>query len=156
MILPINDEYRPKVNQHIADEWAGPIVITKGVAYNTSDADGFVSVTDGELTGYVLYCIRDDQCEILVLQSILENRGIGSALIKAVIDVAKSNNCVCVWLITTNDNIHAIRYYQKFGFELKAVHINALAKSRKLKPSIPLFGNEGIPLKHEFEFIYTL
>lgn len=156
MIIPINSEFRSKVNQHIINEWAGPIVITRGVSHDTSDTDGFISVTDGELTGYVLYCIHDCQCEILVLQSIQENHGIGSALIKAVIDTAKNNHCIRVWLITTNDNIHAIRYYQKFGFELKAVYLNALDQSRKLKPSIPLLGNDGIPIKHEFEFDYTL
>lgn len=156
MIIPINSEFRPKVNQYVADEWAGPMIVTKGISHNTSDTDGFISVIDGELTGYILYEIDNGQCEILVLQSICENRGIGSALIRAVIDVAKSNHCTRVWLITTNDNIHAIRYYQKFGFELKAVHINALDESRRQKPSIPLFGSEGIPLKHEFEFDYML
>lgn len=156
MIIPINSEFRPKVNQYVADEWAGPMIVTKGISHNTSDTDGFISVIDGELTGYILYEIDNCECEILVLQSICENRGIGSALIRAVIDVAKSNHCTRVWLITTNDNIHAIRYYQKFGFELKAVYINALDESRRQKPSIPLFGNEGIPLKHEFEFDYML
>ncbi len=156
MIIPINNEFRPKVNKLIADEWAGPIVITKGILHDTTNSDGFIYVADGELTGYALFEIHESQCEILVLQSIYENRGIGSALLNTIIDVAKTNNCINVWLITTNDNIHAIRFYQKFGFELKEVHINALDKSRRLKPSIPLLGNEGIPLKHEFEFYYTL
>ena len=71
-------------------------------------------------------------------------------------DVARKNRCMRIWLITTNDNIHAIRFYQRFGFELKGVYINALEESRKLKSSIPLTGNEGIPLKHEFEFSYSL
>ena len=44
MIIPINDEFRPQVNQLMADEWAGPIVVTKGVAHDTSDSDGFISV----------------------------------------------------------------------------------------------------------------
>lgn len=156
MIIPINSEFRAKVNQFIKNEWAGPIVITKGISHDTSNSDGFISITDGELTGYVLYNIHDYQCEILVLQSIIENHGVGSALIKSVIDIAKKNKCTQVWLVTTNDNIHAIRYYQRFGFEIKAVHINALDKSRKLKPSIPLLGNDSIPLKHEFEFSYIL
>lgn len=92
MIIPINSEIRPKVNQNIAEEWGGPIIVTKGISHDTSNADGFVSVNDGELTGYILYSIQDNQCEILVLQSILENHGIGSDLIKTVINNAKSNN----------------------------------------------------------------
>ena len=86
----------------------------------------------------------------------MENRGIGSALIRSVMDIAGKSGCSRVWLITTNDNIHAIRYYQRFGFALKGVYIDALDESRKLKPSIPQLGNENIPIQHEFEFSYTL
>jgi len=55
-------------------------------------------------------------------------------------------------LITTNDNINAIKFYQKRGFDLKAAHINAMDISRKLKPGIPLIGMHNIPIKHELEF----
>jgi hypothetical protein len=54
-------------------------------------------------------------------------------------------------LITTNDNLHALGFYQKRGFRLVAVHSNALAASRKIKPSIPDFGMHGIPLRDEIE-----
>lgn len=156
MINPINSELRPRVNGLVAEEWAGPLLVTAGMIRDTSGADGFVSISDGELTGYVLYRMDGGQCEILILQSLQENRGIGSALIRAVIDKAESEGCARVWLVTTNDNLHAIRFYQKFGFELNAVRINALDEARKQKPSIPLLGNEGIPIKHEFEFEYKL
>ena len=33
MIIPMNSAFRPKVNQIIAEEWAGPIVVTKGKAH---------------------------------------------------------------------------------------------------------------------------
>ena len=121
----------------------------------TPDRNGKIFYTSTTSLSHISKICRN-QCEILVLQSILENQGIGSALIKAVLNKAKQAYCETVWLITTNDNIHAIRYYQKFGFELAAVHINAIEESRKLKPTIPFFGNEKIPLKHEFEFQYKL
>lgn len=156
MILPINGAYRSEVNRSIQEEWAGPVIVTRGICHDSSDAEGFVSVSDGELTGYVLYQIQNGQCEVLVLHSILENQGIGTALIRAVIDAANRKDCTRVWLITTNDNIHAIRYYQRVGFQLKAVYINALDASRKIKPAIPLYGKEGIPLQHEMEFEWKL
>lgn len=104
------------------------------------------------IKGVVTYRIENEECEITSLNSFEENRGIGTALIKEVLDVAQKSNCKRVWLITTNDNIEAIRFYQKKGFDLKAVHINAIELSRKLKPSIPLTGMYGIPIKHELEF----
>lgn len=152
MLMPIDNRFREKGNQHVKAEWGGPLIVTKGILHNTESAEGFVDVDHEELRGYVLYSIENSQCEILVLQSLKENCGVGRALVNAVGHAAKENSCDRVWLITTNDNIHAIRYYQKIGFELVAVHINAIAESRNLKPSIPLLGNEDIPIKHEFEF----
>jgi hypothetical protein len=37
------------------------------------------------------------------------------------------------------------------GFTLAAVHKGALNESRKLKPEIPLFGIDGIPITDEIE-----
>jgi hypothetical protein len=54
-------------------------------------------------------------------------------------------------LITTNDNVAALRFYQKRGFTLAALHKNALEQSRRLKPQIPLLGLDGIPLRDEIE-----
>ena len=65
--------------------------------------------------------------------------------------VATASGCKQLWLITTNDNINALRFYQKRGFMLVAVHRNALELSRKLKPEIPMIGNDGIPLRDEIE-----
>ena len=44
-----------------------------------------------------------------------------------------------------------MRFYQKRGFVLVAVHRNALAESRRLKPEIPLIGIDDIPLRDEIE-----
>lgn len=52
---------------------------------------------------------------------------------------------------SSNDNLNALRFYQKYGFTLVALYPNALAQSRKLKPQIPLIGNDGIPLRDEIE-----
>jgi RimJ/RimL family protein N-acetyltransferase len=64
---------------------------------------------------------------------------------------ARQAGCQRLWLITTNDNLTALRFYQKRGFTLAALHRNALKQSRKIKPEIPLVGNHGIPLRDEIE-----
>ncbi len=156
MIIPINETSRPEILQRVQDEWAGPMIVTRGVAHDISDKKGFAAFEDGNMVGYVMYCVDGDQCEILVLESIVENRGIGSALIRTVVNAARERHCKRVWLITTNDNTHAIRFYQKFGFDLKAVHIHAIDESRRIKPTLPLVGIDNIPIKHEFEFEYDL
>jgi len=109
-------------------------------------------LTDGEVKGIITYNIENNECEIVSLDSLCENVGIGSALINQVVNEAKINGCRRVWLITTNDNTHAIRYYQKRGFDMVAIHRNAVKESRKIKPQIPMTGFDGIPILHEIEF----
>ena len=65
--------------------------------------------------------------------------------------IAQAQEFRRVWLITTNDNTPAVRFYQKKGFSLVAVYRNAIEASRKLKPEIPLKGIDGIPIRDEIE-----
>lgn len=148
----INEEFRSAVNEILRDEWNCPPLISRGKIIDTTILPGFLIIEDEIIKGFITYRFASDECEIATLNSFEENRGIGTALIKAVLDIAEKNSCRRLWLITTNDNINAIRFYQKKGFELKAAHINAIELSRKLKPSIPLIGMDNIPIKHELEF----
>jgi ribosomal protein S18 acetylase RimI-like enzyme len=59
-------------------------------------------------------------------------------------------------VVTTNDNLHALRFYQKRGFVLAELRTNALAAARQIKPEIPLFGNDNIPLRDEIELALNL
>jgi len=146
--------YKETVTNHILAEW-GDSIVTRGNIINIRNLNGFIALNNDELVGAILYEIKDNDCEIVALYSIIESIGVGTHLIYAVLDYAKSKNCNRVWLITMNDNTHAIRFYQKRGFDLKAVHINAFDITRSLKKEPmcePVFGIDGIPIKHEFEF----
>lgn len=129
--------------------------MSRGVVHDLVGYPGFVALenTDaGDRVGLLTYHIADDHCEITSLDSLRENVGVGSALIAAAQEVAQAAGCVRLWLITTNDNLRAIGFYQKRGFEMVAVHRRALDESRPLKPQIPLVGLHGIPLRDEIEF----
>jgi len=151
-VEPVSNKHRAFVDEQIAESFSGPYIAVHGVLFDTRTHHGYVAVDSGVFVGYILYNIADGGCEITVVESLRQKQGIGRALINAVINKAKEMSCRRVWLITTNDNIRAIRFYQRFGFDLRAVYINALDESRKLKPKIPLNGEDGIPKKHEFEF----
>ena len=151
-IVPISNNYRVLVDTLIAESWSGPFIAVHGVLFDTRTQPGFVAVEDGAVAGYILYDLSDSNCEITVLESVIRGRGIGKALIDTVVDIAKQAACRRIWLVTTNDNTNAIRFYQRFGFNLQCVHINAVDKARGLKPQIPLTGCDNIPIKHEFVF----
>ncbi len=93
-----------------------------------------------------------EQCEILTLHAAAQWHGTGTALIEAVEQLAVQHRCTRLWVITTNDNVDALRFYRRRGFCLVCVHRGAVDHSRaSLKPAIPLAGNYGIPLRDELE-----
>ena len=151
-LYELNEEYRDSVNKILKDEWHCPPSISRGKIIDTTILPGLLYIKNEVIKGVITYNIENEECEIVTLNSFEENRGIGTTLIQGVLDIAQKNNCKRLWLITTNDDINAIRFYQKKGFDLKAAHINAMEYSRKLKPSIPLIGMDSIPIKHELEF----
>jgi Acetyltransferase (GNAT) family. len=104
---------RKFVIDYISNNWGSNIIVTKGKVHNAEELPGFVALVDGEVKGSITYNIENNECEIVSLGSLQENIGIGSELINRVVNEAKNNGCKRVWLITTNDNIHAIRFYQK-------------------------------------------
>jgi ribosomal protein S18 acetylase RimI-like enzyme len=111
---------------------------------------------NGEIAGLVTFRITGHECEIVTLNSTIENRGLGSALVRKVLEDAKAGQVHRVWLITTNDNLKAAMFYQKRGFRWAAFHRNAIVRSRELKPQIPEWGIGNIPILHELEFEYIL
>ncbi|MEU6427686.1 GNAT family N-acetyltransferase [Microbispora sp. NPDC046973] len=114
-------------------------------------APRFVALLDGELAGVATYAITGRECELVTLDSVREGAGVGTALVDAMAGAAQAGGAVRLWLVTTNDNLRALRFYQRYGFDLVAVHRDAVARSRELKPSIPEIGLDGIPIHHELE-----
>ena len=110
--------------------------------------DGFIY---SDWAGVITFIIRGEEYEITSLDSLKEGKGVGTALIEEVIREAKEKNCRRVFLITTNDNLHALGFYQRRRFELVAIRRGAMNDSRKIKPSIPLIGMNNIPLRDEIE-----
>ena len=150
-VRPLNDDDRPWVAELLEREWGATRVVTRGRLYHADRLPGFVAVRDDRPCGLVTYRLGDGECEIISLNSLVERIGVGSALIAAVREVAVAAGCRRLWLITTNDNLAALRFYQRRGFRLAALYPNALEASRRLKPEIPLVGHDGIPLRDEIE-----
>ncbi len=150
--LPVDERDRRQVNRFIAGHWFSTDMIVRGTRIDLAKADGIAVWDGGEIAALLTYAVRGGICEILSLDSTVEEKGIGTALVERAIEIAKRNRCKKVIVVTTNDNIAAIRFYQKRGFDMARLYHNALDVSRKMKPEIPLTGENGIPLKHEIEF----
>lgn len=145
-----------QVRQWWRERWAGEVIVVRGAVVHPDHLDGFVAVDDGNWVGLVTYYINADDCRIISLDSLKENQGTGTALVRAVIEMARQTNCTRVHLITTNDNLNALKFYQKLGFELTALHRGIMDEVRRLKPDVPLIGEHGIPLRDEIELEMSL
>jgi len=140
------------VPDFLRTRWGDIIMITRGKAHDLTLHPGFAVWDGDEVVGLVTYRVSNGECEITSLDSTREGQGVGTALIETVLNHAKDIGCNRLWLITTNDNTHALRFYQKRGFTIVAVHIRAIdLVTRPMKPGIPFTGHDGIPLRDEIE-----
>ncbi len=155
-IRAIEPDDRERVETALKKAWGTVRVVSRGKLWNPLELPGFVAELQGELVGLVTYRHEDHATEIVTLDSFAEGEGIGTALLQAVAAVARDEGKTYLWLITTNDNIPAIRFYQRRGWDMVALHHGALARSRKLKPEIPSHGLDGVPIDHEIEFRLAL
>lgn len=150
--VPVNKQNRQSVNNFISKHWFSTDMVVRGTKIDMTQAEGIAAVNDNDIKGLITYIINGETCEIMSLNSTEEGGGIGTALVSKVIGIAKKKKCGRIIAVTTNDNIKAIDFYQKRGFDLARLYRNALDISRRIKPEIPLAGDNGIPLKHEIEF----
>jgi GNAT superfamily N-acetyltransferase len=113
--------------------------------------DGLIAWIGDEPVGHLTYRADDTGWEVVTLGADRPGIGVGRALMTAVLDAARAEGVTRVWLITTNDNTRALRFYQRCGFDLVALHRDAVTRSREtLKPAIPTH-NDDIPVRHELE-----
>lgn len=151
-IRAVSSVNRRQTNVFLSSRWFSTDMVVRGEMIDMTLLDGFAAYENGEIIGLVTYRINGDSCEIISLDSVREGQGIGTALINKAIERALELGCRRVKLITTNDNINAMRFYQRRGFDMARLYHNAIDVSRRMKPSIPAVGEFGIPLKHEIEF----
>jgi ribosomal protein S18 acetylase RimI-like enzyme len=150
-LRPVDETDEAWVRETLEARWGEGRVVSRGAVWNPVALPGLVAEIDGRRVGLLTYRVSDGECEIVTLDALEERRGIGTALVTAAVEAARGSNVDRVWLITTNDNLDALRFYQRRGFALAALHRGALADSRRLKPSIPDTGAYGIPIRDELE-----
>ncbi|WP_158602823.1 GNAT family N-acetyltransferase [Jiangella rhizosphaerae] len=152
VVRPVTGADRDLVVDLLSAAWGTTVMAVHGELYDAADQPGFLAVADGEPAGLLTYRVDGDGAwEITTLESVRPGLGAGTALLDAVGAAAAAAGARRVWLITTNDNVHALRFYQRRGFDLVAIHHDAVTRTREtLKPSIPL-ESDGIPIRHELE-----
>jgi ribosomal protein S18 acetylase RimI-like enzyme len=133
-------------------EWGLPVVSISG-PHDPTDYPGFVAVDGASRLGAATFIVMDDACELVTLNAVTPGKGIGSALLSAVKDEADRRG-LRLWLITTNENIRAIEFYQRRGMDMVALHRDFVETVRRYKPSVGAGSSTGIKFRHAIEFSY--
>jgi GNAT superfamily N-acetyltransferase len=144
-IREATDADRPALHSFLSERHSA-VVARLGRVVDALDHPALIAEDQaGELAGVLTYITTGDECEILTLHTATRWTGAGTALIEAVEQKARR-----LWVLTTNDNVDALRFYQRRGFRLKQLHPGAVDESRRgLKPEIPKTGEYGIPIRDE-------
>ena len=154
--VPARDE--PWATARLDDGLAGRLQARRGEIVDVLDGEALVAELDGRPVGLLTF--RPDgptTFELAALVVAEPGRGIGSALIEAFLHEARRRAARRVWVVTTNDNLDALRLYQRRGFRLVALRAGAVDEARAtIKPSIGKVADNGIPVRDELELAIDL
>ncbi|AOH56914.1 GNAT family N-acetyltransferase [Peribacillus muralis] len=125
------------------------VVFSRGL-FHYAELEGFGVMDEAdEISGLGTYKVSDQVCQIISLNSVHENQGVGSSLLYVMENIAKEKNCHTIKAITTNDNLQALKFFQKRGYAISEIVPNAVERSREIKPEIPFYSSDGIPIRDE-------
>jgi ribosomal protein S18 acetylase RimI-like enzyme len=133
------------------DEVGGRWLARRGEVVDATTRPGLVSERGDRRIGVLLYDASDEagEVELLALATPARGAGGGTAMVRVLRERFPDR---VIWVVTTNDNVDALRFYQRLGFRLREVRIGAIDEARRtLKPGIPEAGNDGVPIRDELE-----
>lgn len=155
-IKEINIYNRNIINTIMINNWGATEIILRNKIIDGTKSKGFIAEDNNKMVGFLLYDINDDICEIIALYSFIEKKGIGTFLLNKIKEIATLKKCERIVVITTNDNLIALKFYQKRGFFLSKLYCNVFDNIRKIKPNLPKLGENNIPLNDEIELVYKI
>ncbi len=150
-IQPATEADLEYVRGTLRRHWVSCTVWSRDVPFEADRLPAFVAWMGGERIGLTTYALGERECEVITLSSDRPNIGVGGALLRAVRTEAERYGCDRLLLTTSNDNLHALRFYQRLGWRIVAVYPGAIDRSREREKAIPLVGASGVESHDEIE-----
>jgi ribosomal protein S18 acetylase RimI-like enzyme len=151
-IRPAGEVDQRALTDHIVAAWGAESVVAHAERIYPARLPGFVAMDGDRIVGHVSYRIAGERCEIATIDAAPRHEGVGTRLLEAALAVAQNSGCRTAWLTTTNDNLDALRFYQRRGFRLSGLRVGAVDVARRtLKPEIPEVGSHGISMRDELD-----
>jgi GNAT superfamily N-acetyltransferase len=153
-IRPMTD--RPHLEELLRLRWSDGTIFVRGRLVTPQDVEAFGAYRDDRLQGVGTWRVEQGILYLLTLNNVTDCRGVGVALLETVLAMGRRKGFPFMRAMLSNDNLPALRFYQKRGFRIVAVHSGVVDMMRALKPSIPEIGLDGIPMRDEIELEIVL
>jgi ribosomal protein S18 acetylase RimI-like enzyme len=150
-VRPVGNGDRPMIAWLMVELWGSELQVVHQSVYRPAELPGLIAERAGRVVGVLTYQVSDEMLEVVTLNAIERRTGVGTVLMDAVLADARQLRCQEIRLTTTNDNLDAIRFYQRRGLRLVALRPGAVDRARLEKPEIPRVGDYGIPLRDEID-----
>jgi len=151
--------FEPADMEDIKAGWAkwGIPIVTVGRSFLPKDVEGLVMLDqDDKQLGLVTWKQHSQWAEIVSLEAFVRGHGYGQKLISAAEKELRRKGVFNIRIITTNDNLQAVKVFQRAGYRLLNIHLNAMDGVRKVKPGLGATGIDDIPLRDMWELKKTL
>lgn len=152
VVRPPIDLERETVASWLEARW-GPVVVSPSGVHLLAGLDALVAVDGARVVGAATYRLDERGCEVVTLDSAEEGRGIGSALL-AELKALGERHGGRTWLVTTNENLRALAFYQRRGMDLVALHRDFSSVVRHHKPGLGPVVVDGIEFRHALELSF--
>ncbi|HEX2133197.1 MAG TPA: GNAT family N-acetyltransferase [Actinophytocola sp.] len=148
---------KPEVTRLLVREWGAVevVALALGGLVDASALPGWLAERDGEVAGLLTYQVTGATADLVTINA-FAGTGVGTGLLAALVDDLRRTGVTRLTVTTTNDNTRALRFYQRAGFRLAALRVDAVAEARRIKPGIPELGDDGIPIRDELELIMEI
>ncbi len=153
-IRPMSD--RKQLEELLRLRWPDATLIICGEFIRPEEVEGLGYYAGDRLHGIATWRSSGRTMHIVAVNAFTEVRGVGLALVNAMIAHGREHGMALLRASISNDNIVAFRFYQKRGFRITAFHRGIIDAMRHIKPSIPATGLDGIPMRDEFELEFEL
>ncbi|MGQ6221264.1 GNAT family N-acetyltransferase [Serratia sp. IR-2025] len=151
----LEDNSCPILKSLILEHCGGDSMVVHGEEFILSSLPVFVCSEGNKICGFCVFKEDKESIEIIAINALISRKVIGLTLIDEVKRYAVAHGKMEIKLTTTNENLGAIVFYKKMGFNLYSVDVDAVTKARMIKPSIPLFSEEGVLIKDELHFSFA-
>lgn len=155
-VRPAEGGDRAWATELLCRRWSSSTIVSRGRIHATDQLPALIAESPTGPCGLATYWVEPSEIELVTLDAEPPGRGAGSALLAAVIEVGRGLGCRRLTVITTNDNLAAIGFYQRRGLRLIGVHSGAVDTARRIKPEIPEVGEDGIPVHDEIELGFDI